>query len=139
MEDRTAKIRNYVYDSSFRYVCDCCGAPLVEPEGYILRTFEILLSGKFFKYHFERIGLTTSEEHLELRRTQFINIAEQTSPWIICDECIPMFDVNLKEAKQFTGEWIKSKGEVVIPKSDTFRKYLTSKQMESIAYNVVTV
>lgn len=138
-EDSTAEIRNYEHDSSFRYVCDCCGKPMVEPEGYILRTFEILLSDKFFKYYFERNGLTTSKEHLEFRQHHFIHLAEQTTPWMICDECIPMFDVNLKDAKRFAEEWINSKGAFIVPKSDNFRNHLTDEQLQVIVYNVVTV
>lgn len=139
MEDSTAEIKNYGYDTSFRYVCDCCGSPIVEPQGYLLRTFEIILSKKFFKYYFERNGLGISKEDLELRQHHFMHLAEQSSPWMICDVCIPMFDVNLKKAKAFTEEWIKSKGEFIPPKSENFRDHLTSEQIKVIAYNLVTV
>jgi hypothetical protein len=138
-EDSKAEIKSYVFDSSFRYVCDCCGKAMVEPEGYLLRTFEILLSKKFLQYYFNRNGLTTTKEDLELRQDHVSQLASYPSPWMICDDCITMFDLDLEEVKSFAVEWIKSKGEFIPPKSDNFRDHLTSEQIDTIAYTIVTV
>lgn len=138
-EDSTAEIRSYGFDSSFRYVCDCCTKSMTEPEGYLLRTFEILLSEKYFKRYFELNGLSTTKEDLEVRQLHFMHLAGYTSPWIICEDCIPLFDVDLKETKTFAEEWIKSKGTFIPPKSDNFRNHLTKEQLEKIVYTIVTV
>lgn len=138
-DDSTAEIHQFAHDLSFKYVCDCCGKQMGEPEGYILRTFEILLSAHFFRYYFERNGLTTSKEDLEIRQHHFFQLAEQDSPWMICDECIPMFDVNLDEVKKYAVDWIRSKGEYLPPKSVDFREHLSEKQKEEICRIIVTV
>jgi len=138
-DDSTAAIIHFDYDVDFKYVCDCCGKSMREPEGYVLRTFEILLSAEFFKYYFERSGLTNSKEDLDLRQQHFIHLAEQNSPWVICEECIIMFDVNLEETKKFAADWIQARGEYLPPKSDNFRQHLNQHQIEQIAYAIVTV
>lgn len=138
-EDRTAAIHQFAHDTRFKYVCDCCGKSLSEPDGFILRTFEILLSARFFKYYFDRIGLTTTKEDLDSRMQLFIQFAGQDSPWMICEECISMFDVNLEEVKEFAKKWIQSRGEYLPPKFDNFREHLSQTQMKDIALIIVTV
>lgn len=68
-----------------------------------------------------------------------MHLAGYASPWIICGDCIILFDVDLKAAKIFAEEWIKSTGEFIPSKSDNFRNHLTRERLEAIVYTIVTI
>ncbi len=114
-QDFTAKINPYNFVPSFNYTCDCCGTQLSEPDGIILRTFEIIRSKEFFKKQFENLQLEINEEHLKVRLEYFKQISSQTTPWVVCGKCDYMFEYDPVEAKSFMVEWINFKGDYVPP------------------------
>ncbi len=138
-QDYTATINTDSFINSFNYLCDCCENEISEPEGYLLRTFEIILSKKYFSNFFKKNGLDRSKEHLEIRLEMFKHISSQNKPWVVCEKCNNQFEFNKEQAKNFMNKWIKNKGDYAPPKSRNFRKHLTKEQIKQIEHTIVTV
>ena len=130
---------SFVPNEKFRYVCDCCLNPMEEPDGFLLRTFEIIKSKEYWEYAFSENGFGITEPDLEKRLDYFKEMSSSQTPWIICDNCISKFDINKKESEIMMKEWIMNKGKYKPPKSDDFRKYLVKKEIDEIGYNIATV
>jgi len=72
----------------FRYVCDCCLNSMEEPNGFLLRTFEIVKSKNYWEYAFSKNGFGINEQDLKKRLDYFEEISSSQTPWVICDNCI---------------------------------------------------
>jgi hypothetical protein len=137
-QDYSAEIVTFVPDLSFKYACDCCARQIAEPEGYILRTFEILLSAQYWKQYFRLANLDDIGKHASGRVDHFKAIAGQDSPWVVCEVCIDLFDIDKNLAKEFMSEWIMNKSKYSPPKSENFRDHLTEAELKFIAKNITT-
>lgn len=139
MSDVKAKVNPNGFRYVFNYNCDCCTMQLEAPKGYLLRTFEIIQSKKYWKYIFKTQSIGIDEEGLELRTEYFKRISSFKSPWVICDNCISIFDINLEENKKYMDEWVKQKGDYYPPKSGDFREFLSIDVIQKVSYDIVTI
>lgn len=138
-KDLNSKIIPFSFKSGMNYVCDCCLKSMEEPEGYLLRTYEIIQSIDYWKFVFKRNRLSIKGEDLNKRVEYFTKIASSQTPWVICDDCISKFKIDLNLSKAFMVEWITKKGKFFPPKCDDAKKYLTSKNIEEIGIMIVSV
>ena len=123
----------------FNYNCDCCNSLLEAPEGFLLRTFEVVKSDEFWKNLFTINKFGIDEKGLESRIECFKMVVSDPSPWVFCNNCISKFKIDLEEHIGFMQAWIKKKGEYYPPKSDDIRKYLTEEEIKHITYSIVTI
>lgn len=138
-KDLKSEIKPFIFNKKLSYVCDCCLKSMEEPEGYLLRTFEIIQSEDYWRFVFELNGFGTSKEDLEKRLNYFKEIAGYQSPWVICDACIPKFRTDREYNKILMKEWISQNGVFTPPKSDDFRNYLSNEIFNKIAVIIVSV
>jgi hypothetical protein len=137
--DIDSKITPFVIDTQMNYVCDCCLSPMTEPEGYLLRTYEVIQSPLYWEFTFKNNGFGIDQVGLEKRIDYFKQIASYQIPWVICDECITMFDINIRKSKTYMDTWVSSKGNFRPPKCDDFRSYIDIEGMNNISRIIVTV
>lgn len=124
----------------FKYTCDCCTKEIEEPEGFLLRTFEFIQAKDYWKFIFSKQNIGIDEIGLKYRAEYFKVIASYKTPWIICNDCIPMFWVeDLENTKKYTQIWLEKKGDYLPPKYDDFRKYITQEEIEKIIFSIVTI
>jgi len=138
-KDLVADINPFGFKFVFNYNCDCCGTLISEPDGFLLRTFEIIKSTAFWKSEFLSQNIGVDKDGLAYRIEYFKQISSNKNPWIICDGCIEFFDVNLSESKKYMLDWIEKKGDYYPPQNDDFRKYLSMEEIENIMYKIVTI
>lgn len=138
-DDFKAKINPSQLSSIFNYLCDCCSTSLEEPNGYLLRTFEIIRSQTYWEDTFNNNNYGIDKLGLESRVEYFKHVSSFTSPWVVCEKCIYMFNVDLKESKKIMYEWIQSRGERNPPQSDDFKKYLSEQEINNMIHNIVTI
>ena len=110
-----------------------------EPQGFLLRTFEIVKSPAYWEYVFKRDNLGKNEEDSEKRLEFSMEISSHISPWVICENCISKFEVNRSQSKLFMKEWLSKKGDYSPPKSDNYRKYLRDEEIELMVWSNITV
>jgi hypothetical protein len=102
-------------------LCDICSKPIAKYEGYMLITFEIVSEPNYWKRYFEIhkaqfdiLGITSymqfiqsPDKWLPVARI----IAAQINPWMVCDNCIDLFEkVDRKNSRFFAKAWWISKG-----------------------------
>lgn len=138
-KDFDSKIIPFVYKKELNYNCDCCLKTMEEPDGFLLRTFEVIQSEEYWKFAFGRNNFTINDDDLSKRVEYFKEIASSQTPWVICEECITKFNVDHENSKLLMEEWISKKGNYFPPKCDDFRKYLTKKELEGLTFKIVTV
>ena len=138
-KDLKSEIKPFIFNKKLSYVCDCCLKSMEEPEGHLLRTYEIIQSEDYWRFVLELNGFGTGKEDLEKRLNYFKEIACYQSPWIICDDCIPKFNTDREYNKTLMKEWITQNGVFIPPKSDNFRKYLSNEIFNKIAVIIVSV
>lgn len=139
IQDLKAEISPYVHDPSFKYLCDCCHKNMVAPEGFLLRTFEIIVSQPYWKFYFSMLGLTDPINDAALRGEYFIQIAGQEGPWTVCDQCIDMFAVDKVVSKEYMESWIAEKGGFFPPKCKNFREHVPQADLDALVYWLCTV
>lgn len=137
--DLDNKIAPLGIDNRMKYVCDCCLTSMQEPAGYLLQTFEVIQSAGYWEFAFQRNELGIDKDGLDKRVEYFKQISSSPTPWIICDKCISMFDIDRKESKSFMNDWISLKGNFIPSKCDDFRNYIDNKMMRRISEIIVTV
>jgi hypothetical protein len=123
----------------FTYSCDCCNNLLEAPEGFLLRTFEVIKSIEFWKLIFNAQNLGKDEVGLSKRIEAFKRISTDPSPWVICNNCISTFEVDLEVNKAFMHEWIEKKGNYLPPKCNDVKNYLNQEEIEKILIGIVTI
>jgi hypothetical protein len=138
-KDLDSKIAPFEIDDRMRYVCDCCLTSLQEPNGYLLRTYEILKSASYWKFLFNTNEYGVDQTGLDKRVESFKVVASFTSPWVICDECIDKFDVDRTENKEYMNNWISKKGKYTPPQCDDFRNYLSEESIGRVLKMIVTI
>ncbi len=138
-QDLSAQIEAFEFDRTFLYNCDCCNKSIKEPEGYLLRTFELIQSEKYWRFIFNQMKFGIDEFGLKARLEYFKRILSFEPTWIICENCMEHYFSKNNKSKLYMNEWIAKKGEYEPPKSDDFRNYLTEDDLKKIGYIIVTV
>ena len=137
--DLDSEIAPFEIDNRMKYVCDSCLASMQEPDGYLLRTFEVIQSPSYWEFTFHRNQLGIDQDGLNKRIDYFKQIASSQTPWVICDNCISKFDVDRQKRKLDMGDWIASKGTFKPPKCDDFRNHIDNNTMNKISQIIVTI
>jgi len=94
-------------------VCDVCNKELAEKEGYLLTTEQAVSNPAYWKKALARpasimLARVTSDESAKAQLAS--QMASQTAPWLVCDDCIGIFDVNRNETRQYALRWYDSHG-----------------------------
>lgn len=138
--DVNAVIRPDKVEFLFRYNCDCCNKSMSEPEGYLLRLFEVISSRKYWKFVFRTNEYDTSKQGLKKRQAFSETIFSNNSPWVICDSCIPLFTLeDKKRNKDFMREFIKTRGVYIPPGTKEGLQNLSKEKIKEISIDIVTV
>lgn len=100
-------------------VCDICNRKVPSPDGYLLTTREVVSTPKYwqhyYQYHragFQSIGVSSYEDfcrHSLLRLSCGDALAGQQTPWIVCENCIAMFDVDREKTRGYAKQWWQSR------------------------------
>lgn len=92
-------------------ICDCCGGFFENKSCYTLSTSQIVVSKEYWDDVFTREDFLpiTSRHFIQkdyIATTQRANIVggimSQPDPWLICEKCIRLFDVDKYVAKEYT-------------------------------------
>jgi hypothetical protein len=106
-------------------VCDICGAGLSSPGGYLLVTREVVSEPKYWQHYYRQheaefalLGVRSYEafkSHQDLRAMAGKTLAGQSSPWMVCENCIGMFQVDRQAARRHAEQWWQSGGTFAPP------------------------
>ena len=104
--------------------CDVCGVDVRLPDGYCLTTTQIVSAPgqwrQYYTMHKEEMASLGMESYEEFCRQQPIfqtifMIAANATPWMVCESCIEMFDVDKTVAHEYVKKWYESDGSFVLP------------------------
>lgn len=137
--DMNSKIVQFEIDKRMRYVCDCCLTALYEPNGYLLRTFEIMESSQYWRFVFNINQYGIDKDGLDKRVKSFKDVASSPTSWVICDNCIDKFKIDKNKNKEYMKIWIAKKGKYTPPKCDDFRNYISEESITRILETIVTI
>lgn len=106
---------------SFRAYCDLTRQPLEQGATYCLTTAEIISSKRFWDNKMtEPETMTYSEMHFQNNKTGtqmraiiFDKYSKEDKPWLIGEDQVHQFDVDLDTALVRGNEWLASEGKVV--------------------------
>ncbi|MDN5200505.1 hypothetical protein QQ008_04010 [Fulvivirgaceae bacterium BMA10] len=93
-------------------------------DGHVLTSSQIVVSKKFWdKLMVEPETLAYTKAHFEsqdktatkMRHLIFEKHSKREKPWIICDTCLELFDVDKEQTKQHASEWWSSEGSFTPP------------------------
>ena len=102
-------------------VCDVCNKGLGEKEGYLLTTLEVVSTPGYWKKVFSSsagsmmamFGMSDDSS-----KAQFASqMASQSTPWMICNDCISIFPVDKAQTRQYAIRWYESGGTFAPPGS----------------------
>jgi len=86
--------------------CDICNKPVPRGEGYILTTQQVVYSPAYWEHTFKQrwpgIPMERVEPALPLLAQRQ---AAQQSDWLVCNECIFVFDIDRKQARRYRQEY----------------------------------
>jgi hypothetical protein len=98
--------------------CDICSTRVSSPDGYLLTTREVVSSPKYWQHYyqvhkseFESMGVLSYEGFCRnplLRTTCGEVLAGQRTPWMVCENCISMFDIDCEKARSYAKQWWQS-------------------------------
>jgi len=106
-------------------LCDVCNESVFRPDGYLLTTSDIVRTPGFWKKYFA----THKQEFAAMGVSSFggfcanhrvsgpclSDIARNRSPWMVCPDCVRVFDVNREQAHAHTLRWWESKRKFLPP------------------------
>jgi hypothetical protein len=100
-------------------VCDICSRRISSPNGYLLTTREVVSMPKYWRHYYQHhkseftaMGILAYEDFCNnslLRTSCGQALAGQRTPWIICENCISMFDVDREKTRGYAKQWWQSK------------------------------
>lgn len=86
-------------------VCDVCNRELGEKEGYLLTTLEVVSTPGYWKKAFSgpmSAMISASGVIDDSFKTRFASrMASQTTPWMVCNDCIDIFTVDKAKTRQY--------------------------------------
>lgn len=101
--------------------CDVCSRGLGEKEGYLLTTLEVVSTPSYWQKAFSGpMGAMMSAFGMsdDSFKAQFASrMASQTTPWMVCNDCISIFSVDKSKARQYAIRWYESGGTFALPGS----------------------
>ncbi len=99
-------------------VCDICGKPVSCPEGYMLTTGEVVGTPAYWEhyYHFHKDDLASqgAASYEAFCRNQILRLgcsrwaAGQQDPWLVCQQCIPIFNIDRQQSRRYAEQWWES-------------------------------
>jgi hypothetical protein len=121
-ESRTSSVQ----ENSPPGKCDVCGSHIEQGRGYLLTTRQVVSSQGYWSQVFSKAGLRFDSNSGNPQ--QNVNVVHQkadiifqtigsSSPWMTCESCIGLFDVNRDEARHNTGRWYQTGGKSTPPGS----------------------
>jgi hypothetical protein len=106
-------------------VCDICGAALSSPSGYLLVTREVVGEPRYWQHYYRQhegefavLGARSFDAfkgNRRLRTKCAEGLAGQSTPWMVCESCIGMFNVDRQATRRYAEEWWKSGGTFAPP------------------------
>lgn len=100
-------------------VCDVCSRKVSSPDGYLLTTREVVSTPKYwqhyYQYHkdeFVSMGVSSYQDFCRnplLRASCGEMLANQQTPWLVCENCISMFNVDRERARSYAKQWWQSR------------------------------
>lgn len=90
-------------------VCDVCNRNIPEGEGFALTTEQVVTSPEYWKFLRGKFGFVSEGI---VRRA-----AGQTEGWLVCNDCIRLFNVDINKAKEYSQKWWASGKTYRIPGS----------------------
>jgi len=106
-------------------VCDICAAELTAPNGYMLVTREVIGEPRYWQHYyrehegeFSLLGVRSYEafrNNQSLRAMCTTTLAGQSTPWMVCEGCIGMFNVDRQTTRHYAEEWWQSGGTFAPP------------------------
>ncbi len=97
-------------------LCDVCNKNLGEKEGYLLTTLEVVSTPAYWKKAFRMMALFVMSD--DSAKVQFASqMASQTTPWMVCNDCIGLFTVDKAKSRDYAIRWYESGGTFTPPGS----------------------
>ena len=97
--------------------CDICNAAISEPEGYLLTTTQVVRSPRFWLDYYRRHQAKLATMDISSYDT-FLNssecatlterIAQDGTPWLVCRQCVHLFEVDQQQAWVYVRHWWES-------------------------------
>ena len=101
-------------------VCDVCNFRISSPEGHLLTTTEVVSSPEYWRRYYEahktdfivfKIYSYEGFCHDPIMGTGCVKtVASQTKPWLVCENCITLFNVDLEKTQKYAKQWWQSNG-----------------------------
>lgn len=98
--------------------CDICDSPIQSLEGYMLTTRQVAESPEYWRDYYGRhssqfqdMGINSLKEfkdNSKLSEQTTTMITGQVYPWIVCENCISLFNVDKAHTKEDALKWWKS-------------------------------
>ncbi|RLC92159.1 MAG: hypothetical protein DRI77_13185, partial [Chloroflexi bacterium] len=97
--------------------CDICNAAIPEPEGYLLTTTQVVRSPRFWLDYYRRhqakltaMGIPSYDAFLDSSEcaTMTEKIAQDATPWLVCKQCVHLFEVDQQQAWVYVRHWWES-------------------------------
>lgn len=105
-------------------VCDICSKKMSEREGYLLTTEQVVTTPTYWKKAASTERNSIMAALLGSSVEELINddhfkssIASQKTPWMVCNECISIFNVSKNQTREYALKWYDSGGIFVPPGS----------------------
>jgi hypothetical protein len=106
-------------------VCDVCGAELSSPNGYLLVTRDVVSEPRYWEHYYRQhegefaiLGARSYKafkNNRRLRSRASETLASQATPWLACESCIGMFNLDRQVARRHGEAWWKSGGTFAPP------------------------
>ncbi len=100
--------------------CDICGIEVSCPDGYLLTTKEVVGEPAYWRHYYRQhksefaiIGISTFKEFRTdstQRQSTVKLLAQQDTPWLVCQNCVSLFNVNQQKTSKYAEQWWSSKG-----------------------------
>ncbi|MBU0705375.1 MAG: tetratricopeptide repeat protein [Chloroflexi bacterium] len=97
--------------------CDICNAAINEPEGYLLTTTQVVRSPRFWLDYYRRhqaklaaMDIPSYDAFLNSSEctTMTERIAQDATPWLVCKQCVHLFEVDQQQAWVYVRHWWES-------------------------------
>jgi hypothetical protein len=106
-------------------VCDVCNKNVQRPDGHLLTTTQVVKSPAYWKHYYEchawEFAVMRIMSFEEFRRNPLMRstcekgVARQKTPWIVCAECISMFETDTEKTQSYAKLWWERGGKFAPP------------------------
>jgi len=97
--------------------CDICNAAISEPEGYLLTTTQVVRSPRFWLDYYRRhqakfatMDISSYDAFLNSSECATLTerITQDATPWLVCKQCVHLFEVDQQQAWVYVRHWWES-------------------------------